>query len=135
MDIYAYKDIIENIKAYNAKLPKNYGNSIVTLPPKNPTYPITRINEIRNLPDVRFNTPLDKVSSVGYRVIVDAKDKGKMTREDIAREVSALMEAYFVNIGLTLTSFNINELQNEGAIFRVIMVFSGNLHENRRNFI
>lgn len=135
MDIIAFKNIKASLKAYNDSLPQNYGNTIVSLPPENPEYPLTRVNEIRNLPNSLYDTPLDRVASIGIRVIIDAKDKGNMSREDIAREIAALMNEYFVNIGLSRTSFNITELQNEGSIFRIIMVYSGNLHENRRNFI
>ena len=135
MDILAYEAILQGLKEYNGKATQNYGNAIVRTPPTSPTYPLTVFTEIRNVANTNFNSCFERVSSVGYRADIYAKTKGKITKDEIARKIAKLVDEYLNNIGLTRVSFNISELENDGSIFRIIMTYSGNLHENRKRFI
>lgn len=135
MDILAYEYILENLKAYNASLSQNYGNTVVATPPSNPTYPLTVFDEIRNVANTTYNTCFERVASVGYRADIYAKTKGNITKQIIARKIAQEVDNYLTSIGLTRISFNISELENDSSIYHIIITYSGNLHENRRRFI
>ena len=135
MDILSYEAVLQGLKDYNSKAEKNYGNSVVRTPPTNPTYPLTIFTEIRNVANTNFNSCFERVASVGYRADIYAKTKNKITKDEIARNIAVLVDKYLSQIGLTRISFNISELENDGSIFRIIMTYSGNLHENRLRFI
>lgn len=134
MDILAYGYVYQGLKDYNDSQ-KNNGNTIVKTPPTNPTYPLTIFTEIRNVANPTYNSCFDRVSSVGYKVDIFAKTKGNKTKDTIAREIAQLVDKYLSGIGLLRISFNISELVNDSSIYHIIMTYSGNLHENRRNFI
>jgi hypothetical protein len=68
-------------------------------------------------------------------VRVYAKTKGKIDKQTIAREVAQMIDKYLSGVNLTRVSFNANESINDNSIYEIIMTYSGNLHENRRNFI
>lgn len=135
MDILVYDYLYEGLKDFNEKSGKPRGNTIVRYAPENPTYPLTVIGEIRNVANTSFNTRFDRVSSMGYSIRIYAKSKGKMDKQTIAREVAQMVDNYMTSCGLNRVSFNANESINDDSIFEIIMTYSGNLHENRRNFI
>ena len=134
MDIFAYEDLKEGLTRYNKSAGKPRGNEIVSLPPKEPTYPHTVFQEIRNV-GTNLNSDFERVSSVGYSARIYAKDKGKIDKQTIAREIAQMVDNYMRHFKLTRISFNANESINDNSIFEIIMTYSGNLHENRRNFI
>lgn len=135
MDILAYEEVLQGLKEYNSNATQNYGNTIVRTPPTSPIYPLTVFTEIRNVANTNYNSRFDRVASVGYRADIYAKTKGNITKDEIARKIAKIVDDYLSCIGLTRISFNISELENDSSIFRIIMTYSGNLHENRRKFI
>ena len=135
MDILAYDYIFSGLKEYNSNLTKNYGNAIVSYPTQNPTYPYTVFDEIRNVAHISYNTPYDKVASVGYRADIYAKTKGNVTKQEIARFIAKEVDKYLTNIGLLQVSYNVSELENDSSIYHIILTYSGNLYENRRKLI
>ena len=134
MDILAYEYLKEGLKDFNEKSGKPYGNVIVSYPTSKTTYPHTVFDEIRNV-GTNLNSDFDRVGSVGYSVRVYAKTKGNVDKQKIAREVAQMCDNYLRHFKLSRVSFNANESVNDNSIYEIIMTYSGNLHENRRNFI
>lgn len=134
MDILAYEGLKEGMKSYNENYGKPYGNAIVGKSPKNPTYPLTIFQEIRNV-STSINSVADRVGSMGYSVRIEAKNKGKIDNQTIAREVAQFINRYLEHFNLTRISYNENTSVNDDSIYEIIMTYSGNLHENRRKFI
>ena len=135
MDILAYEYMLQGLKDYNATIEQNYGNVVVATPPTNPTYPLTVFDEVRNVANPNYNSCYERVASVGYRVDIYAKIKGSVTKQTIARKIAQEVDEYLTNVGLTRVSFNVSGLENDNSIYHIIMTYSGNLHENRRNLI
>ena len=135
MDILAYEYMLQGLKDYNATIEQNYSNVVVSTPPTNPTYPLTVFDEIRNVANPNYNGCFERVSSVGYRADIYAKTKGNVSKQIIARRIAQEVDRYLTNVGLTRVSFNVSELENDSSIYHIIMTYSGNLHENRRNLI
>ena len=135
MDILTYEYLKEGLKAYNEQNGKPYGNTVVGKATKNPTYPLTILNEIRNV-STDLNSDYDRVASVGYSVKIEAKNKGtKVENQTIAREVAQFINRYIEYYNLKRISYNENPSVNDDSFYEVIMTYSGNLHENRRKFI
>lgn len=135
MDILAYEYMLQGLKDYNATIEQNYGNVIVKYPTKNTTYPHTQFVEMRNIANPNYDGRFEKVASVGYYVKIYAKTKGSVDKLTIARTVAKICDDYLTNIGLTRVSYNVFENEESGAICEIVMTYSGNLHENRRNLI
>jgi urate oxidase len=136
MDILAYNYLWNGLADFNEKSGKPHGNALVHYPSANPTYPYTVFDEIRNVANSTYNSCYERVASVGYVLRVYAKNKGKIIdKQTIAREVAQVMDTYLSGVNLTRVSFNANESVNDNSIYEIIMTYSGNLHENRRNFI
>ncbi len=135
MDTKTYKILLSGLTDYNASLEKNYGNAVLPYPATTPTYPYTVFDEIRNVANANYNTCYDRVASVGYRVDVFAKTKGKVTKQDIAREIAQKVDKYLTGVGLLRVSYNASELENDSSIYHIIITYSADLHENRRKFI
>lgn len=135
MDIKAYEYMLQGLKDYNAQVGSPYANVVVAYPTTNTTYPHTVFDEIRNVANPNYNGCYERVASVGYRADIYAKTKGNVTKQTIAREIAQYVDIYLTNIGLTRVSFNVSELENDSSIYHIIMTYSGNLHENRRNLI
>lgn len=135
MDILAYDYMLEGLRNHNSKATKNYGNVVVKYATTDTTFPHTVFKEIRNVANRNFNSCYDKLSSLGYIVRIYAKTKGKIDKETIARRIAKIMDEYLSAINLTRISFNATESLNDNSTFEIIMTYSGNLHENRRNFI
>jgi hypothetical protein len=135
MDILAYNYLYDGLVDFNDKSGKPRGNVIVHYPTANPTYPYTVFDEIRNVANPSYNTCFDRVSSTGYVARIYAKTKGKVDKQTIAREVAQMVDKYLTYCGLLRISYNANESVNDNSIYEIIMTYSGNLHENRRNLI
>lgn len=135
MDILAYEYLKQGLIEYNEKMGKPHGNAIVGYAPKDPTYPLTVFDEIRNTANSAYNTCFERVSSTGYSVRVSAKKKGKIDKQTIAREIAQFIDRYLTAFNLTRISYNANPSVNDDSIYEIIMTYSGNLHENRRKFI
>lgn len=131
MDILAYEQLKQGLIEYNELKGKPRGNTILSKPPKNPSYPITILTEIRNID----NLIAERVSSVGYRVDIYAKTKGKIDNQTIAREIAYYVNEYLSSKRLKRVSFNVNLIENEDSICAITMTYAGNLEEYRRRFI
>ena len=135
MDILTYEYLLQGLKDHNESVKQNYGNEILRLAPTKPEYPLTILREIRNSA-TNYNSCYERVSSVGYRADIYAKNKGKITRDIVARTIAQEVDEYLSGIGLTRISKNENELIDEqGAYYHIILTYSGNLNEYRRKFI
>lgn len=135
MDILAYEYMLQGLKDYNATIEQNYGNVVVATPPTNPTYPLTVLDEIRNVANPNYNGCFERIASVGYRADIYAKTKGSVSKQIIARRIAQEVDRYLTNVGLTRVSFNVSELENDSSIYHIIMTYSGNLQEFRRKLI
>ena len=136
MDILAYEYMLQGLVDYNERARKPHGNVIVPYPTQDTTFPFTTFEEIRNVANSAFNNCHERVASVGYRADVYAKAKGTVVdKKTVARQVAKVVDEYLTAIGLTRVSFNVSEMENEGAIYHIVMTYSGNLHENRRKLI
>lgn len=132
MDIKLYDSIHRDMVTYNSRITQNYGNVVKQTPPTKPTYPLTVIEEIRNVVNPRYNSRFDRVASVGYRIEIYAKSKGNITGQTIARSLAKEFDNYMTNyVGLTQTSWNVTSLENDGSTYTIVMVYTGNFHENR----
>ena len=135
MDILTYEYLKQGLTAYNEQNGKPYGNAVVGKAPKNPTYPLTIFNEIRNVSTNR-NSCHERVASVGYSVKIEAKNKGtKVENQTIAREVAQFVNGYLEYYNLKRISYNENTSVNDDSIYEIIMTYSGTLNEYRRKFI
>jgi hypothetical protein len=135
MDILAYEYLKNGMEAYNAENGKPHGNAIVGYAPKTPTYPLTIFSEIRNTANASYNTCFERVASVGYSVRINAKTKGKVDKQTIAREIAQFIDLYLSSFNLTRISYNENPSVNDDSIYEIIMTYSGTLNEYRRKFI
>ena len=135
MDIFTYDCVLEGLKRHNKKAKQNYGNSVVSYAPKEPTFPLTVLSEIRNVANPLHNTCYERVASVGYSVRIYAQTKGNKNKQTIARVCAQIADEYMSGIGLLRISYNYNESVNEDGLAEIVMTYSGNLHENRRKFI
>ena len=140
MDILAYDYLLEGLKQFNTKIDQNYGNIVYSETPmasKNKTiaYPITVFEENNNTANRNYNSNFERVANVSYVVNIYAKTKGSVTKKTIARKIAKEIDSYLTNIGLVRVGFMPDGLVNDGSLHRIIMTYSGTLHENRRNFI
>lgn len=135
MDIFAYDYIYEGLKAYVARQGNPYGCTVVDEVPLDPIYPLIIISEIRNVANTSFNTCFDRVSSIGYSIDIYAQTMGEKTKKQIARELAALANEYLSTIGLVRSGFVPDGLVRDASLHRIIMTFTGNLHENSRRII
>lgn len=135
MDILTFEHILNGLKDYNNSVEKNYGNDVVSLLPKNATFPLTILTEVRNLPYRGYNHCQERISSLGVMVKIYAKNKGSKRRDEIARALAKIADDYLTNIGLTRVSFNANDGVNEGSLYEIIMTYNGTHNEYRQRFI
>lgn len=133
MDIELYDIMLKGLKEFNDSLTDNYGNVVLPYPSEKPTYPYTVFDEIRNTANKGYNSRICRLSSVGYRLDIYAKDMGKFNKQTIAREVAKKLNDFLTyNCGLTQVSWNRVELENDGSIYCITMTYSASLYENRR---
>lgn len=136
MDIIVYDKILEGLKAYNDSVDENYGNVVLPYPSVEPTYPYTVVEEIRNVVNPKYKSRYDKVANLGYRVDIYSKTKGKVNKQTIARSIAQQVDKFFSSyVGLTQSSWNVSELENDSSIYHIIISYAGNLHENRRKIL
>lgn len=137
MDTRLYDIILSKLKEYNELSgEENFGNDIVPYPSTNSKYPYTVFDEVRNVANHIFGNAYDRLSSVGYRVDIYAKTKGKYTKQHIARHIAEKVD-YFLTyvVGLKQVSWNKEEIENEASIYHIIITYTGNLYENRRRLL
>lgn len=135
MDIQVYEDIFNGLVEYNRKVDE-FETAIVPYPTTDTTFPFVALEETRNVADQRYNTCFNRVSSVGYKVEIYAKDIGTLDKQTIARKKAKQIDDYMTNnVGLTRIAFATNNLVNDASQYRITMTYNGTLFENRRKFI
>lgn len=138
MDIEKYQKVYKGLVDYNKATKPNYGNTVLDQPPfwgeqEELTYPMTIFEEIRNVA-TSFDFMHERVASVGYRVDILSKDKAKVNKQQIARELAQMVNNYLSKQGLSRVSYN-SDVLFDGTTYHIVMTFSGNLSENRGKFI
>lgn len=135
MDIYASELIYEGLKSYNENMGKPFGNEVVDEEPLDPIYPLTIIQETRNVQNPNYRSPMERVASIGFSVEIYAQDMGDKTKKQVARELAKLAFEYMTAIGFEQSGFVPDGLVRDASLHRIIMTFTGNLHENSRRLI
>ena len=135
MDIYASDLIYKGLKSYNEQFGKPYGNEVVDEEPLDPIYPLTIIQEIRNTQNPLYRNPNECVSSIGLSVEIYAQNMGEKSKKQIAREISKFVDEYMSSIGLERSGFVPDGLVRDASLHRIVMTYTGNLHENTRRII
>ena len=135
MDIEASELIYNALKAFVESKGNPYGCTVVDEEPYNPTYPVIIISEIRNVSNTSFDTPFDRVASIGYSIDIYAQSMGDKTKKQIARELAKLADEYMCNQNFKRVGFVPNGLVRDNSLHRILATYSGNLHENTRRII
>jgi hypothetical protein len=93
------------------------------------------ISEIRNTANPSYNTPFERVASIGFSVDIYAQSQGDISKKTIARELAKLADEYMSAINLLRSGFVPDGLVRDASLHRIIMTFTGSLHENTRRII
>ena len=138
MDIQVYDTIKQGLKDYfkGLNLSKSYNPAVVGFEPSNPTYPMVKIQEPRNLPVEGFRGRLETVANLGYKVDIYAKQQVGVSKQDVARKLMKYCYDYLACIGLRLVSQN--EIENDGQngdLYHIILMFNANYHEQRQTIL
>lgn len=133
MYVKKYEELFKQLKEYNAQVTENYGNEIYQTPPQigddlTNIFPITIFQEARNVSNTRFMAGREIVASVGYRVDIFATTKGQILHQTIARDIMQYIDDFMSCKNLTRSSYN---TEYNDDIYHIILVYSGNLYENR----
>ena len=135
MDIQVYEDIFNGLVEYNRKVDE-FETAIVPYPTTDTTFPFVALEETRNVADQRYNTCFNRISSVGYKVEIYAKDIGTLDKQTIARKKAQQIDDYMTNnVGLTRVAFVTNNIVNDASEYRITMTYNCTQFENRRKFI
>lgn len=135
MDIQLYDDIFKSFEEYYKKVDE-FDTAISPYPTTDTTYPLIVLEEIRNVADQRFNTCFNRVSSVGYKVDIYAKDIGEYDKQSIARQMAKWADNFLTNyVGLTRVAFVPENLVNDASQYRITMTYNGTFFENRRRIL
>lgn len=138
MDIQVYDSIKKGLEEYfnSLNLSKSYKPAVVGFEPSKPTYPMVKIQEIRNVPDSRFYGRLETVANLGYKVDVYAKQQTGVSKQDVARKLAKHCNDYLTCIGLRQVSWN--EFENDGVngdLYRVTVMYNANYFEQRQTIL
>jgi hypothetical protein len=135
MDIQVYNDIYSGLQTYIAEKGNPYGVTVVNDVTTDTKYPFIFIEEPTNTPYNGYERGYEKVSLNTYRIEVFAKNKNKVSKQQIARELAQLVDNFMIMIGLNRTSSNANTPTMDGALYRYTSMYNGYWHENRNRFI
>ena len=135
MDIYASDLIYNGLKDFIASKGNPYDCSVVDEEPLDPIYPLIMISEIRNTANPSYNTPFERVASIGFSVDIYAQSQGDISKKTIARELAKLADEYMSAIKLLRSGFVPDGLVRDASLHRIMMTFTGSLHENTRRII
>lgn len=136
MDIQVYEIIFNGLEEYNEEIGKPYDTAIVRYPSSKPTYPYCVFEEVSNLANRNYNTNFDRVATLGYKLEVYAKEKNKVSKQQIAREIAQKLNKFLTDkVGLRQISFTPVPQLNNSTIYQITITYSAQLHENRRKFI
>ena len=138
MDIQVYDTIKQGLKDYfkGLNLSKSFNPVVVGFEPSNPTYPMVKIQEPRNIPVEGFKGRLETVANLGYKIDIYAKQQVGVSKQDVARKLMKYCYDYLTCIGLRMVSQN--EKQNDGQngdLYHIILMFNGNYHEQRQTIL
>ena len=138
MDIEVYDSIKKGLEEHfnSLNLSKSYKPAVVGFEPSKPTYPMVKIQEIRNVPDSRFYGRLETVANLGYKVDVYAKQQTGVSKQDVARKVAKHCNDYLTCKGLRQVSWN--EFENDGVngdLYRVTIMYNTNYFEQRKTIL
>jgi hypothetical protein len=134
MDIRTYDWIIRDLILYNDTIEENYGNVVCGVAPTEPTYPLTIIDEIKNVGIKQYHTMFDKLSNISYRIDIYAQDVGTISKQIVARTLAKELDTYMSNfVGLTQLSYNVIPIENDNSLYHIVLIYIGNYHENRNN--
>ena len=137
MDIKLYNDILEGLKKWNEAEGKPFGNSVAKMQTTETKYPLTVFEEINNTANGQFATCYDRLSTLGYRLTVYAKDsrKGevKTDKQEVARQIAQKMNEFLTDyVGLHQMGFSPKPMLNDNSIYQIDLTYAADLHENRR---
>lgn len=138
MDIEVYDSIKEGLEEHfnSLNLSKSYKPAVVGFEPSKPTYPMVKIQEVRNVPDSRFYGRLETVANLGYKVDVYAKQQTGVSKQEVARKLAKHCNNYLTCIGLRQVSWN--EFENDGVngdLYRVTIMYNTNYFEQRKTIL
>lgn len=138
MDIQIYEDIKQGLKSHfkDLNLSKAYNPAVVGFEPSNPTYPMVKIQEPRNVPFESFRGRLETIANLGYKVDIYAKQQVGVSKQDVARKLMKYCNDYLTCIGLRLVSSN--EIENDGQngdLYHIILMFNANYFEQRKTIL
>lgn len=135
MDIQVYENILQGLKDHNKSIGAPHGNAVVRYPTAESTYPHAYFRETTNLADPVYNGRFDRVSTLGYSLTVYAKQKNKIPKDIIAREVAQELNSYLTEVvGLKQIGYNYLPQVNDNSICAVVITYTVQLHENRQRF-
>lgn len=136
MDIQVYEDILQGLKDYNEKVGKPYNNAVVRYPTAETTYPHCVFKETTNLESPVYSGRFDRVATLGYSLMVYAKQKNKTPKDRVAREVAKELNSYLTEVvGLKQVGYNYVPQINDNSICAVVITYTAQLHENRQRFL
>ena len=142
MDINVYPAIKSGLEThfdslFEAKtISKTYKPAIVGFEPTNPTYPMLKIEEIRNTPYADFRGNRETIASLGYKVDIYAKQKVGVSKQDVARNIAKYANDYLTCIGLKQMSWN--TIPNDGTngdLYHIIIMYSTSYFEQRKTIL
>lgn len=135
MDIKVYEDILQGLKDYNESIEKPYSNAVVRYPTADTTYPHSVFRETANLVNQNYRGRFDRLATLGYSLVVYAKQKNKTPKDKVAREVAQQLNTYLTEVvGLTQVGYNYIPQMNDNSTCAVVITYTAQLHENRRRF-
>ena len=139
MDINVYGELKECLSKYfeNSNLAKGHKPTIVEFEPAQPSYPIIKFTEVRNVPYEEYRGSRQTVANLGYRADIYAKTYGKSSKSSIARESAKYCNDFLTMCkSLRLVSWNV--VENDGAngeLYHIIMTYSVPYYEQRKKFL
>lgn len=100
-------------------------------------YPLVVMTEPTNLPSGKYYGSRERISVLGYKFDIYAKDyKGKIDAL-VCREIMQFITDFMQNhIGLGLISNNLfPEVDEQGELCHIVLVFQRKYYENKETFI
>lgn len=138
MDIQIYDSIKQGLKEHFAtlNLSKSYNPAVVGFEPSNPTYPMVKIDESRNVPYESFRGSLETIANLGYKVDIYAKQQVGVSKQQVARTIAKHADDYLRCVGLRQVSWNYveNDGQN-GDLYHIIIMYNAPYFEQRKTIL
>lgn len=135
MDIQIYESIYNGLESYMDKNPSGlYGAKLIHFQTASPTYPLVIFEEIRNQPNGHsYGEIQDIVANLGYRVKINAKTIGNLSKMTIARSIAATVDNFLTHyVGLKQISFNPDPNTAGGELYGLVVMYNTNYYENKQ---